>query len=78
MKQSNYNISFKESNGVILYNIATDGILQLNAQTASLLDKYSTNIDNLACFDNGVCFGNGFCHGNKVCFNMPTTVDPED
>jgi len=32
MTFSIYNITFAESNGVILYNIASDGILQLNKQ----------------------------------------------
>lgn len=47
MKFSIYNITFTESNGVILYNIASDGILQLNKQVAELLDKYANNVDAL-------------------------------
>lgn len=47
MKQSRYNIKFAESNGVVLYNIATDGILQLDRQTAGLLDAHADNVDAL-------------------------------
>lgn len=47
MKLSRYNFSFNENNGTILYNIATDGILQLNTQVAELVSKYSADIDSL-------------------------------
>lgn len=47
MKLSRYNFSFNEDNGTILYNIATDGILQLNTQVAELVSKYSADIDSL-------------------------------
>lgn len=47
MTFSIYNITFAESNGVILYNIASDGILQLNTQVAELLDKYANDVDAL-------------------------------
>lgn len=47
MKQSRYNFKHVEPNGVILYNTATDGILQLNNALAELADKYADNINAL-------------------------------
>ena len=47
MKQSHYNIKFAESNGVVLYNVATDGILQLDLHAANIFDAHADNVDAL-------------------------------
>ncbi len=72
MKQSCYNIKFEESNGVILYNIATDGILQLAPQTAELLDSYADKVDDL-CLIYPDLFNALKCHGFIVDDNVDET-----
>lgn len=72
MKQSCYNIKFEESNGVILYNIATDGILQLAPQTAELLDSYADKVDDLRLIYPDL-FNALKCHGFIVDDNVDET-----
>ena len=47
MDQSLYNMKFVESSGVVLYNVATDGISQLDLHIANIFDVHADNVDAL-------------------------------